>query len=148
MSGQIRQVAVVLVVAGSIGLSGCGNSTASSASPTTAAGPTSAAATPEEQRTSAGSVATGLKKIEDIAAQIAAASADTAKAKELDGQIEPQWRQIEGTVKANDQDAYLAFEDAFAVLEGAADKGDASAASKGAQAVSTSVRGYLARYPG
>lgn len=40
------------------------------------------------------------------------------------------------------------MEDNFAVLERAADDGDAAAAAKGATAISSAVPAYLTKYPG
>ncbi len=147
MGGRAKFLMVALVVAASVALTGCGGG-GSAAGAADTAGAAGAAPAPEELRASPAAVATGLKAIDGIAAQVAAAGTDTAKAKELVGQIEPQWYQIEGTVKANNPDMYLAFEDAFAVLEGAVEKGAAAAAAKGAQTVSTTAQGYLAKYPG
>lgn len=141
MASQVKRLLVVLVAAGAVALTGCGGSKSDT---TTAAPPV-----PEEQRTTPAAVATGLRNIEGIAGQIAAAAGtDKVKATELAEQIEPQWQPVEGTVKANDQDAYLAFEDSFAVLEGAAEKGDGAAAAKGSDAVSSTAQRYLAKYPG
>jgi hypothetical protein len=89
-----------------------------------------------------------MRKIDEIAKDIAAAGADKAKATELDSQIGPQWKRIEGTIKPNDQNTYLSMEDGFAVLDKAADDGGAASAAKGADAVSTAVTSYLAKYPG
>lgn len=145
MSGQVKRLVMVLVAAASVALTGCAGGGPSGP----AVGASSAASAPEEQRTTPAVVATGLRNIQRIAGQIAAAAGtDRAKATGLAEQIEPQWQPVEGTVKANDQDAYLAFEDAFAVLEGAADKGDAPAAAKGSEAVSSAAQRYLATYPG
>jgi hypothetical protein len=94
-------------------------------------------------------VATGLRKIDQLAKEIAgSAGSDKARAASLDGEIEPTWKPIEGTVKQNDQNTYLAMEDSFAVLEKAADDGDAAAAAKGSAAVSSAVQAYLAKYSG
>jgi hypothetical protein len=104
---------------------------------------------PEERRASAADVAKGLKQIESTASAVAdAAGTDKAKAKQLDEQIEPVWESIEGTIKANDANAYLAFEDSFAALGKAADSGDATKAKTAADAVSKGVAGYLAKYAG
>jgi len=85
----------------------------------------------------------------EIARQIAeSAGTDKARAASLDGQIEPTWKTIEDTVKQNDQNTYLAMEDNFAVLEKAADEGDAAAAAKGSAGVSSAVQAYLAKYSG
>jgi len=106
-------------------------------------------AAPEDRRATPAEVTAGLRKIDALAKDVAAqAGADKNKAKLLDAQIEPQWAIIEGTVKANDKDAYLSFEDNFALLEDAAKNGDAAKAAKGAAGVSKSVTDYLARYPG
>ncbi len=113
--------------------------------PTQPAAPSTAAAQPA----TAAEVATGLRNIDQIAKQVAeSAGTDKAKAASLDGQIEPAWKPIEDTVKQNDQNTYLAMEDSFAVLEKAADDGDAPAAAKGSAAVSSAVQGYLAKYAG
>jgi hypothetical protein len=106
-------------------------------------------ATPEDKRTTAAEVATGLAKIDTSAKAVAAqAGTDKAKAEEASGQIEPVWEEIEGTIKANDQDSYLAFEDNFALLENAAKTGDTAKAATGAAGVSEAMTDYLARYPG
>jgi hypothetical protein len=78
----------------------------------------------------------------------ASAGSDKAKAASLDSQIEPAWKPIEDTVKANDQNTYLTMEDNFAVLEKAADDGDGAAAAKGSAAISSAVQDYLAKYSG
>jgi len=104
---------------------------------------------PEDQLTTPAAVTSGMRTIDRLAKEIAAsAGTDRARAKDLADQIEPAWRPIEGTVKRNDQDTYLAMEDSFAVLERSADDGDAAAAAKGAKSVSTTVQEYLSRYPG
>jgi hypothetical protein len=110
---------------------------------------TESKAAPEEKRTSAADVASGLAKIDASAKAVAAqAGTDKAKAEEASGQIEPVWEDIEGTVKANDQETYLTFEDNFALLENAAKDGDAAKASTAAAGVSKAVSDYVARYPG
>jgi hypothetical protein len=90
-----------------------------------------------------------MRKIDQIAKQIAeTAGTDKARAVTLDGQLEPIWKQIEDTVKHNDQDTYLAMEDNFAVLEKAADEGNAAEAAKGSAGVTSAVQPYLAKYSG
>jgi hypothetical protein len=118
-----------------------------------AAGPASAAASAAESaaagaEVSAGDVASGLREIDGIAQQVASSVTDKAKAAELVGRIEPRWRPIEDTVKANSADAYTAFEDAFSVLEDASTSGDTAAAAKGAKDLSDTVASYTSRYPG
>jgi hypothetical protein len=93
-------------------------------------------------------VATGLRKIDDTAKGVAAkAASDKAGAQALDAQIEPVWKTIEGTVKANSADGYATFEDNFPLLESAANAGDAAKAGTASTAVSKAVSDYLAKYP-
>lgn len=135
--------ALVLVAIGLTGLIGCSTGGGSSAPAGTAT------AAPEEQRTTPAAVAAGMRRIDELAKGItASAGTENTRAESLAHQIEPAWRPIEGTVKQNDQDTYLAMEDNFAVLEKAAADGDAAAAAKGADSISTTVAAYLARYPG
>jgi hypothetical protein len=136
----------MLMAVSLVGLAGCSSG---GNTPTQPATPTSTATAPEAQPATAAEVATGLRNIDQIAKQVAeSAGTDKAKAASLDGQIEPAWKPIEDTVKQNDQNTYLAMEDSFAVLEKAANAGDAPAAAKGSAAVSSAVQGYLAKYAG
>ncbi len=136
----------MLMVVGGVGLAGCSSDSDTAVAP---AAPTSAAQTPEAQSATAAEVATGLRKIDQLAKEIAeSAGSDKTKAASLDGEIEPAWKPIEDVVKENDQNTYLAMEDSFAVLEKAADGGDAAAAAKGSAAVSSAVQAYLAKYSG
>jgi len=133
---------------------GCGGSLSGgtaaappSAEPTTEAASAGSSAS-AEAAASAGQVASALREIDGIAQQTVVAISDKAKSSELVGQIEPRWKPVEDTVKANSADAYTSFEDAFAALEDASASGDAAAATKGARAVSDTVASYTARYPG
>jgi hypothetical protein len=104
---------------------------------------------PEEVQVSAAAVASGLTQIRDIAAQAAqAVGSDKAKAQKLNELIEPVWKRIEGTVKANDSDAYITFEDSFAELGKAVDDGDSAKAQQAAATVATTATAYLQTYPG
>src|SRR5437660_756008 len=121
MVGVVRLVSVVV----GLSLLGTACSSDSKKSDTSAgAAPTSSSPAPEDRRSPAADVATGLDQIDSV------------------------WMTIEGTVKANDPDSYIAFEDAFALLEQGADQGDAAKAQQGAQSVSSTVAAYLAKYPG
>ncbi|HXT43532.1 MAG TPA: hypothetical protein VN748_05370 [Pseudonocardiaceae bacterium] len=135
------------MVVSAVGLAGCSGGGDTSVAP--AAPTTTSAAAPQEQSANAAEVAAGLRKIDQLAKGIAeSAGTDKARAASIDGQIEPTWKPIEDTVKANDQDTYLTMEDNFAVLEKAADEGDAAAATKGSAAISSAVQAYLAKYSG
>ena len=136
--------AVALTTATALVLPACGSDdTGSSGSPT------STTAAPEEVRTSAAKVAAGLRTIKATASEIAATvEADAAAAKVLNDKIEPAWEPIEGTLKANDQDAYITFEDNFALLGDAVDSSDATKAGKASDAIAAAADAYLAEYPG
>jgi hypothetical protein len=111
--------------------------------------PASATAAPEDARAPDEQVATGLKQIQDISAEAAkAVGSDQAKAQQLSDEIEPVWSTIEGTVKANDIESYLTFEDSFAALKDAAGSGDTAKAQDATTAIAATVATYLAKYPG
>ena len=104
---------------------------------------------PESHQAPAAQVTAGLGKIGGIVGQISAtAGTDPKSAKALDGGIEPAWQQIEGTVRTNDKDLYIRFEDDFAALSKAASAGDGAKAQQSAADVADAVKTYLARYPG
>ena len=119
----------------------------SSQTPSSSPTPISSQA-PEEKRASAAEVATGLRKIDDTAKGVASkAAGDKAGAQALDSQIEPVWKTIEGTVKANSPDGYATFEENFGLLESAANGGDAAKATTASTAISKAVTDYLAKHP-
>jgi len=104
---------------------------------------------PEAHQAPAAQVTAGLGQIKDLAARVSAAAASDAKsAKALDEGIEPAWNQIEGTVRTNDADLYLRFEDDFAAIEKAVESGDAAKTQSSTADVSAAVKAYLAKYPG
>jgi hypothetical protein len=138
MRTPLRRLATsLLLAAGLAAAAGCSDTTPDRSA---------SAAAPEDERAGAADVATGLAKIDKLARDIVA-SDTRSQAQRLIDQIEPTWMRIEGTVKANDQDAYLALEDGFAQLAKAAG-GDAATAAKGAATVAATVAAYLAKYPG
>lgn len=143
-NGRQQGWGLLLVAVGVAALVGC-----SSGGDASAPASSKATAAPEEQRTTAAAVATGMQTIDQIAQDIAAsAGTDKARAESLAGQIEPAWQPIEGTVKQNDENTYIAMEDSFALLEKAAEDGDGAAGANGATAISTAVQDYLSKYPG
>src|SRR5439155_6330335 len=102
-----------------------------------------------ELRASAKDVATGLGQIETLTNQVAlAVSADAKAAKTQAEGIEKLWQPIEGTIRANDQDSYIRFEDAFAALEKGAAAADATKAQTAAKEISDAAKAYVAKYPG
>ena len=146
VSSGWRRFSLILALVGIAGLVGCSSGGDTSVAPATSA---PASQVQQAQPSSAADVATGLRKIDQLAKDTAAsAGTDKTKATSLDSQIEPTWATIEDTVKQNDQNTYLTMEDNFAVLEKAADDGDAAAATKGSAAISSAVQAYLAKYSG
>jgi hypothetical protein len=110
---------------------------------------TASSNTPEDHRASAAEVTAGLGKINSIAGQVGlAASADAKAAKDLNDGIEPAWQAVEGTVRANDKDLYIRFEDDFAALTKAAAAGDGPKAQQASADVADAVKAYLAKFPG
>jgi hypothetical protein len=104
---------------------------------------------PEDRRASADEVATGLQEIDTQVQEQAAAVADGSEDAEAIGEeIHETWEAVEGTVQQNDADAYITFEDNFALLNSAAEDGDAEGAQTAADTVSQAVDDYLAAYPG
>jgi hypothetical protein len=134
-----RPVAVA-VVAGALSLAGaaCGSGGDSK----------KAEADPHELRAPASEVGAGLGRIDALAGQIGlAVSADTNAAKTQAGGIEALWSPIEGTIRDNDQDTYIRFEDDFAALENATETGDVAKTQSTAADVSAAVKSYLAKFP-
>jgi hypothetical protein len=143
----LRSTRILAAALGLTALAGGACSASKSATPPPSQTPTSSQA-PEEKRATAAEVATGLGKIDDTAKGVASrAAGDKAGAQAIDAQIEPVWKTIEGTVKANSQDGYATFEDSFGLLESAANAGDAAKAGTASATISKAVADYLAKYP-
>jgi hypothetical protein len=141
---RVMATGMAVVMALGLSLAACGDDDDGAAS-----GGGSATTAPEELRASDADVATGLQKIDDLVGQVASAVADGDDEAAVDAneQIEPTWFEIEGTIKANDQDVYLAFEDSFATLGRAVDDADPDGAQTAADTVSDTVTAYLADHP-
>jgi hypothetical protein len=104
---------------------------------------------PEDVRAPAAEVAAGLRQIDQTAKGVAdKTGTDPAGAQQLDAQIHPAWEKVEGTIKSNNPDAYIAFEDNMAMLSIAAKNGDAAKAKTAAESISKAVGDYLTAYPG
>jgi hypothetical protein len=144
-SGAIAATVVAFVLAAGACSSNDDKTTTNSSTDATQ----SSSGSPEDVKAPAAEVATGLKEIQTITAQLAqAVGSDKAKAEDLNEKIEPVWEHIEGTVKSNDAESYLTFEDSFAALGKAVDSGDTAKAQEQATAVAATVATYLANYPG
>lgn len=129
-----------------LGISACGGSSSHADSP--AVGTEHGNGSPEDVRAPDSEVADGLGKLKDIVNQIGdSASSDNNHAKDLQAQIEPIWESIEGTIKSNDSNAYLTFEDQFAVIGKAVTQKDDTSAKTAAALVTTTADSYLAAHP-
>ena len=138
----LRTAAVVLALAfGGVACNSGGASKDKEAKESTTA--------PEEHQAPAAEVTAGLATINSTAAQIALATgADAKAAKELNDSIEPAWEKIEGTVRSNDADLYIRFEDDFAALGKAVGAGDAAKAHSSSADIAEAVKAYQAKFPG
>ena len=137
--GRAVAVGLALAIAGVA----CGGGGSSSKSK----GETSPA--PEDQRAPAAQVTAGLGTIGGIVGQVGlAAGTDAKSAKELHTSIEPEWQKIEGTIRANDKDTYIRFEDDFAALGKAVAAGDSAKAQQTAADIADAIKAYLAKFPG
>jgi hypothetical protein len=141
-----RVMATVAVLALGLSLAACGDDDDDAATDGAATEETA----PEDVRASDAEVATGLQQIDGLVDEVASAVADGDDDAAVDAneQIEPAWFGVEGTIKANDEDVYITFEDNFATLGMAVDDGDAEAARTAADTVSETVSAYLADHPG
>lgn len=102
----------------------------------------------EETKVSPTTVVEGLKTISHAAEEVAEyAGQDKAKAEMHASQVQPVWALIEGTIRANDQDAYDAFEDAIAGLTAAAKDGDGKKAESASKALGDAAKAYTAKFP-
>lgn len=129
------------------GVAGCGGGESKAASVPTASEEKPAVA-PEELRATDAVVAAGLGVVKALASDTATAlSSDKTKAQDSESRIEGTWQGIEGTIKANSEEAYLAFEDNFAVLGNAVSSGDSAKARTAADAVTAAADTYLAAHP-
>jgi len=94
-------------------------------------------------------VADGLKTVQHHADEAAEyAGTDKAAAEKHWDEAHEAWEGFENTIRANDKDAYIAFEDAIDGLKAAAKAGDAKKAKEAADAIAKASKAYLAKFPG
>jgi hypothetical protein len=143
-------VAMAFVLTVGVGLAACGGDDDDSSGSGSGSGSgIESSVAPEDLRASDADVAAGLADIKSIATRAAGAvEAGSPDATSLNDTIEAAWKPIEGTIKANDADAYIAFEDNFAVLGNAVDDEDATKAGDAAEIINTTADKYLAEHPG
>lgn len=102
----------------------------------------------EAAKPTAAQVADGLKTVQQHAEEVVEyAGKDKAKAQKEWDEANETWDGIEDTIRDNDKDAYVAFEDALEGLSAAAKAGDAKKAAEEAGALAKATTAYLAKYP-
>ena len=102
----------------------------------------------ETAKPTAAQVADGLKTVQHHAEEVVEyAGTDKAKAQKEWDEAHETWEGIEDTIRDNDKDAYVAFEDALEGLSAAAKAGDAKKAAEEAGALAKATTAYLAKYP-
>ena len=130
------------------GLAGCGSDQEAAVAASPSATSVSQESSPEEHHASAAEVSAGLVQLKTIVAAVAAAvGSDKATATAANESIEPFWYAVEGTVKENDPDTYLAFEDNAALLGNAVESDDNAKARTASDAIGGALDAYLARFP-
>jgi hypothetical protein len=133
-------VAAAALVTLSFAGAGCGDDDSSSATTT------AAASSPEDRRASDAEVTAGLKALPALEdAAIAAMGSADANAK-YEAMFE-QWESIEGTIKANDADLYLSFEDELSNLRSAIAAADTEKAAAAKSQLADLTSQYLAAHP-
>jgi len=121
-----------------VGVTACSSSSSDSKSDSTTT------KAPEEILVSNAAVTTGLADL----GRVVTSAATGQPTKSAGDAAEQQWQKIEGRIKQNDTNAYLAFEDGLSDLRSGAESGDASKVRKGAAAIAAATSAYLAKYPG
>ncbi len=132
----VAVLAVALVLAACGGDSGGGSGKATS---TTA---------PEERIVPDSEVTAGLATLEEQAAEVESlVGTDPAAAEKAAEAAHETWEGIEGTIKKNEQDLYLRFEDALSDLNLGAQKGAAEQVKRGAADLHRAADDYRAAHP-
>jgi hypothetical protein len=147
---RLRAVVVGMVIPllGSSVLAACGGDDDDPSG--SGSGSDTSAQAPEDLRASDADVAAGLATLKTTATQAAAAveAGSDNTAQTLDAKIEPTWQPIEGTIKANEPDSYITFEDNFAVMSNAVKDMDADRAKEAADTINSTADAYLEKHPG
>jgi hypothetical protein len=103
---------------------------------------------PEDRRVTSAEVTSGLAQLQTQVDQAAtSAGSDGAAAKTQADTAFETWERIEGTIKNNEQDLYLRFEDALSDIRTGTRDGDAAKAQRGAEEIKAISGEYLANHP-
>lgn len=124
-----------------LGAAGCSSGSATSTSATVAV------TSPEQHQADQATVAAGLGKMVATAVAVSGSVAAGTTVDDAGARLEADWALVEGTVKTNAADTYIAIEDAIATLDSAGKSGDTAGAAKGSAGLSTAVTAYLAKFP-
>ena len=131
-------IGATVVVGGLLG--GCSSDSKSTST-------TAAVTSPEEHLADDATVTAGLGRMVTTAGTVSTTVAGGTKVSDAGDQLETDWSQVEGTVKANEPDIYLSIEDAITALDTAAADGDTAATAKASTDLSTAIANYLAKHP-
>ncbi len=140
-----RPLAVLVAGAAlSVFVSACGDDSGSSTADSTES---SSGTSPEDVIAPDSAVTAGLNQsITDMNALADGVANGTATATQFE-EVHEGWESIEGTVKKNDAEGYLALEDALASMQKAITDKDAAAAKQAASDFESAANVYLAEHP-
>jgi hypothetical protein len=92
-------------------------------------------------------VTAGLAELQQMGVAVTAAiTAGSDASADVDEMFE-KWESIEGTIKQNEVEMYLTFEDSLANIRKAAQDKDAAASTEAVQTFDETVAAYLAKHP-
>jgi hypothetical protein len=106
-----------------------------------------AATSPEEHIADDATVTAGLGRMATTAAAIQGQVAAGTAVDDAQDQLEADWQQVEGTVRQNEPDMYLEFEEDLGAIDRAAAAADADATNTSVAALATVTASYLAKHP-
>jgi hypothetical protein len=92
--------------------------------------------------------ATVTKGLADTIAKMKVLATDVGAAKAQSDDVQNMWYSYEGTIKQNEVQDYLDFEDALGSFRTAAKDGDTTAMDAAVTAFQTTATTYLAKHPG
>ncbi len=140
-------VLVAALLAAVLAVAGCGGG-GSDGGDSGGGGGATRTTTPEERIVPDSEVTAGLATLQRQAEEAESLVAtDPAAAEKAAGAAHETWEGIEGTIKKNETDMYLRFEDALSDLNLGAQKGDVEQAQRGARDLRETASDYLAAHP-
>jgi hypothetical protein len=139
---NVRRLLAASTLVVAVGLPACGSDSSSGST------------TAEEEETGESyvvvpdsQVTAGLGELSTMGAAVAASiTAGNDATSDVDEMFE-KWASFEGTIKQNEVEMYLTFEDTLANFRTAAKDKDAAAAAKAVETLDTTSAAYLAKHP-